>query len=398
LPIITNETDLNTIDAQLETLVSQKREVSAGLSFFQESIDLGKGRFTNLYWVELDKARFKFKFSATTIPIPLINFHLSDKKSVAGINFGSFFLSDDFVSPVVPFYNLLINEGQIWQLPSNGRPALITGNGRLQEIYVPANGSLKIGGRSFLWSGSKEKFTSEITVFGMFDLTVIKLSSANQETRRRLLSETKYVNCHPGQLLIGIQLSDGKAVIEKISNEPIDLTQYAYVFRGKESDLKWCENGQTVEEFESNGRVYDKNENVCSASFSLGNTREELVENLKQQLVYPKNGQPKPLFKDYLKSWSVILETKESVIFFVNDARPKVKNQNGISAFELQEILIKKFDYLWACVGDSGQSSKLMVGDKVYGNMHYQNYSGRKPFWDGINGRSIPIALLAYEQ
>lgn len=252
------------------------------LSFSQESVDFGDGRFTNLYWVELDKAKFGFKLSSTTPPKPLINFDLPGKKLVAGVNFGSFFLSDNLVSPTVPFYNLLINEGQVWQFPSNNRPALITNGGKLQAIDVPARGNLRIGKKSFSWSGSHEKSVSNLTVFGMFDLTVIKSSSGSQAPRRMVIDETKYVTCDTDQLLIAIRLINGKAIVEKISNESIDLTQYAYVFRGKEADLRRCEAGQTVEEFESNSGVCNKGEDVCSASFSLGKTRDELVENLKQ--------------------------------------------------------------------------------------------------------------------
>jgi hypothetical protein len=140
---------------------------------------------------------------------------------------------------------------------------------------------------------------------------------------------------------------------------------------------------------------------ICSASFCLGKTHEELKNNLFSQLVFPTDGSPKPISGSYLKSWSVILKTKDKVAFFINDARPKITNQEGVSVFELQDILKARFEYEWACVGDSGQSSKLMVinGDtkEIYGNMHYQNYRGQTPVWDGLNGRPIPVALLAYE-
>jgi len=136
------------------------------------------------------------------------------------------------------------------------------------------------------------------------------------------------------------------------------------------------------------------------ASFLLEKSKDKLIKNLKEELIYPKGKIPKPLKKDYLKSWSVILKEKNNIIFFINDARPKFSNQVGISVLELREIIKQKFNFSWAVVGDSGQSSKLFLNHKtkqVFGNLHYLNYKTNPPSWDGIKGRSIPVAILAYE-
>lgn len=399
--IITRGTDPKINYAQLEPLNSQTRKLSFGLSFSQETLNLDGGRFTNLYWVELDKTRVRFRLSASTIPTPLVGFDLPDKRFVAGINFGSFYLSDDLIPPKVPFYNLLVDNGRVWQLPSNDRHALVTENGKLRELYVPAKGTLKIGGKTFTWTGSHGTTNSELAAFGMFDVDIVKSSINCLVPRRKVIDETRFVACGPSDLLLTINLRNGNPEIARISNQPVDLTQVAYVFRGTANLLKVCQIGERVTSLEIERCRLDQDCDACSASFSLGKTRDELVENLKQQLIYPKDSEPKPLSAGYLKSWSVVLETNDKIIFFINDARPKVRSQDGITVFELQEILRMKFDYLWACVGDSGQSSKLMVinGDTrdIYGNMHYQKYGDRAPTWDGICGRSIPVALLAYE-
>ena len=385
----------------LEPLNNQKRKIVFGINYSQETVKLGNERFTNLHWVELDKNKFKFDLSSKTLPIPLKDFDTAKGKLVAGINFGSFFLSDDIISPAVPFYNLLIDNGRVCQLPSNCRPALVTENGKLRELYVPAKGTLNIGGKTFTWTGSHGTTNSELAVFGMFDIDIIKTSVNGLTPRREMINETRFVTCTSSELLLAINLNDGRPEIVRISNQPVDLTQVAFVLRGSVNLLKMCQIGERVTNLEIEQCRLDQDCDACSASFSLGKTRDELVENLKQQLIYPKDSEPKPLSAGYLKSWSVVLETKDSVIFFINDARPKVRNQDGITVFELQDILRKKFEYLWACVGDSGQSSKLMVinGDTrdIYGNMHYKNYDGQIPVWNGLNGRPIPIALLAYE-
>ncbi len=276
----------------------------------------------------------------------------------------------------------------------------MTQNGKLQQALIPAKGTLKIGKNLFTWKGSSETTKSDLTVFGMFNLNITK-TALNGQTRRKIIVKTQFISCLSTELLLAIQLKKGKATLAQISTKPINLTKFAYVLKGKSSKLKKCKIGQTIKELDCNKTIFRDTPDLCSASFSLGKTKSQLINNLKHQLIYPQNKEPKPLSKKYLKSWSVVMETKNNIIFFINDARPNIKNQKGITIFELQEILINKFNYLWGCVGDSGQSSKLMLvnqGNKeVFGNMHYQNYRYDPPVWDGVNGRSIPVALLAYE-
>ncbi len=320
---------------------------------------------------------------------------------MAGINFGSFFLSDDLLNPYTSFYNLTINGGEVLQLPSNNRPCLLTHAGELQHFFVLARGSLRIGDRSFTWTGSHNQNDADLTAFGMFDLTILKSSFADLSSNRRTVIESRHVVCTSKQKSLAFKLHNGHSVIETVTNQPIDLTQYAFVLRGKADLLDGILPGQIIDNIEMGTQRFGVEDDVCSASFSLGKSKAELEDNLRQQLVYQKDGLPKPLSDDYLKSWSVVLETKDKMVFFINDARPKIKNQSGITVFELQELLSRRFDYSWACVGDSGQSSKLMLingaNREVYGNMHYQNYRQEPPTWDGENGRPIPVALLAYE-
>lgn len=392
--------DLTDNHARLKPLEAQARELAPGFTYFQETHTLNDGRFSNLYWVEMDKGRFNFKLSSSIRSIPLSEFNLPNRKVVAGINFGSFFLSDDFHSPVASFYNLLVSEGEIFQFPSNSRPALKTSNGELKILSMPAQGKLSLGKKTFLWSGSHYEGKSDLTVFGMFDLTIGKIQKDSLSTRRKIIEETRFVTCKTGHILLGFNLFDGRIVLEKISNQPLDLSQFVFVMRGEVLKLVGIKEGQKITNVSCGDAKFNLTDDLCSASFCLGKTNDELIENLKTQLIYPKDSQPKPISSDYKKSWSVVLETKGKIIFFISDARPKVKNEEGLTVFELQELLTRKFNYIWACVGDSGQSSKLMVnGDttEIYGNMHYQNYSGVSPIWDGKNGRYIPVALLAYE-
>jgi hypothetical protein len=135
--------------------------------------------------------------------------------------------------------------------------------------------------------------------------------------------------------------------------------------------------------------------------FSLGRTRKELERNIYRELLSQPSGKPKPLEDEYVKSWAVVLENTDSYIFLINDGRPNVDSQRGVNIFELQDYLIEKFNYNWGIVADSGQSSKLMfVKDnkrEILGNLYYINYKGEKPYWDGVNGRPISVAIVIHE-
>jgi len=128
--------------------------LSHGLSFSQETLFLNNKRFTNLYWLEFDKSKFGFELISSDLPIPLKKHDIPNKKVVAGINFGSFFLSDDLIIPKVAYYNLLIRDGEVIQFPSNNRPSLITSNGKLSHALFQAQGTLKLGSKTLSWSGS----------------------------------------------------------------------------------------------------------------------------------------------------------------------------------------------------------------------------------------------------
>lgn len=397
--IITNNNNPTINYAQLEPLEVLTRELALGLTFSQETLFLNNKRFTNFYWLEFDKRKFGFELISSDLPMPLKNYDIPNKKVVAGINFGSFFLSDDLIIPKVAYYNLLIRDGEIIQFPSNNRPSLITSNGKLSHALFQAQGTLKLGNKTLSWSGSHNHKDTDLIAFGMFDLTITK-TTINNTTRRKVIIKTKMIDCPDGKQLLGFSLSGDKPVLSIVSQSQLNLTDYCFILMDDKKGLENVQVGDMITNLTIKAQAFDKNNQLCSASFSLGHTKEKLTSNLKNQLIYPQGGRPKPLLNDYLKSWSTVLETKEKVVFFINDARPKIDGQQGLSVFELQDVIRSKFNYLWACVGDSGQSSKLMTKSDttlIYGNMHYQNYKNNPPTWDGENGRPVPVALLAYE-
>lgn len=330
----------------------------------------------------------------------LLSIVYQTKKIVAGINFGSFYLTDYGESTQATFCNFLIEKGSVQQFPCNHRTALVNKNGQLSIAKFKPCGKLKIGGEVFKWRGVKGKDKSIENVFyGYFELRLAE--KTKKDLNLNFTKCSQKLLCKDTELLVGFVRKDRKVIIKNISKNELDLRDYLFVLKGPVKNLRKLCIGQEIETFTvADANYFMEDENICSGNFRIGKTPEELKVNLNAELVFPHGHKPNPMKQGYKKSWSVILKEENSIVFFINDARPKHKNQKGLDVFELQSVLMEKFNYSWAIVGDSGQSSKLFYCNKtrkVFGNLHYLNYETTPPYWDGVRGRFIPTAVLAYE-
>jgi hypothetical protein len=384
---------------QLKPILEKTKKLMPGVVFHQEPFRI-KQRFTNLYWFKIDSSKYKFKVKSYIKPRPLVKYNLRGRRVIAGINFGSFYLSEQGETTVANFCNLLIRNGTILQFPCNTRTAVINENGKIDIAKVEAYGTLLINGQRLKWKGSQHKEESiDNAFYGYFDVRL------GNETKKKLnlgfINSDKEIRCQINELLLGFIKKNNEVVIGKITGNELNLKDYLFVLKGPRSKLSKLGLEQKIEAFTiGDKKLVSKVKNVCSANFMLGKTARELVRNLKTELVFSEDDGPKPLDKNYIKSWSVILKEGNNIIFFINDARPKYKDQKGLDVFELQSLLAKKFNYSWGVVGDSGQSGKLFYNNnikKIFGNLHYLNFETTPPYWDGLRGRFIPTAILAYE-
>lgn len=384
----------------LSQLEPRTAKIQNGITFHSETCSIDSDRFTNLYWVELNKESAKFKLLFVDKPLPLREFQYSGHTILAGLNFGGFYLSDDGYIPNVPYYNLAVSNGNVKQLPSNSRCVLLTNNGNLDQKLLIAKGNVLIGKQILTWRGANIEGNTDLITYGMFNIDISKNPTKRFGRARETKNSSRFVTASKSEVLLGVIITDNQPRIAEISVTTLDLLKFNYIFRSRTYLITKIKKGDLVTNIEIDGDKYGIDTDVCSGSFTLGRNKEELDRNMRSELIYPSNGAPKPMDETYRKSWSVVLKRDSSYIFFINDAHPKVSNQNGLTVYELQELLLKKFDYNWAIVGDSGQSSKLIVVEdgkrNVYGNLHYINYTKGKPFWDGENGRPVSVGLFAY--
>lgn len=386
----------------LAKLEKKRKIIKEGVEFYSETVLLDGDRFTNLYWIKLDKELFNFDLSFSSHPRPLKEFTKDKANVVAGINFGGLLLVDENTVPIISNYNLSLDHGCILQFPSNSRSAIHTNSGKLERLFIPAHGIVSIGNHQYSWSGSQEISTSsELKVFGIFDLNILINTKKEFGHRREIEATTRHIQAGKDEVLLGVLDNNGIPQIATMNKETLDLMEYLYVFKCRDALATRMKIGDAITNLEIGNEKFGGNDSICSASFTLGKDEDELKRNLFTELLFDKDSAPKPLLEEYKKSWSIVLDTGKDYVFFINDTRPKIPSQQGVTISELQEILNERFVFEWAVVGDSGQSSKLMVVEngerKVYGNLHYMNYKSDKAYWDGENGRLITVALLAYD-
>lgn len=385
---------------ELEKLNRNVIKIKRGVSFNQETVCYPNSRFTNFYWIEIEKGLYNFRIESNRKKKPLIDFDKDSKNVIAGINFGGFLISDREYNQRCSYTNLVVSKGNVLQFPSNSRVCIYSDGKSINRKYINANGVLHISNKELTWSGMNSNKDGQVKVIGMFDIDFEKVSNRGR-SEIVIKDESNKIYASNEEVLLGIRICSGVSRVVVICDDGLDILKYDYIIRGSNEILENISVGDIVGSITFGSDFFDRNIYASSGSFELGQDFDQLKDNLYRDLLLQKSGIPRPMNSDYFKSWSVVLECEDRYVFCINDAYPNIDDQKGVTIFELQEYLLNKFKYNWCVVGDSGQSSKLMfVKDNkrnVFGNLHYVNYNSGHAYWDGINGRPISTAVIAYE-
>ncbi len=379
---------------ELSRLAKKRIRVVEGAFLYQESVELGEGKFVNAYRLEAENDRVAFEIANLQKPTPLVSLVKSRRRVMAGINLGSMLVVDGKQKPVFSGYNLVLDKGSIWQYPSNTRPAAIVVNGNLFIKQVKNRGSIRIGNTYLRWVGSNVEEPlrrGTVKIFGIFDVDLVK-----KDGKRVIINTSGWVAPSNTELLLGCIKVRQEVTVREISKSKLNLLDFWFVIKGLRDDLS----GIQIKDRVAGSLQGMKDSDVVSAvslSFRLPRTIEQFRQSVSRELI-PVNGRISVLDENYRKSWSVIAFRGSRVIMLVVDARPSIENQKGMNVFELHKFLYQDLGVNFAVCADSGQSGKLcvrMVDEiKVMSNLHYINLHNKMPFWDGIRGRPVSSALL----
>lgn len=401
---------------EFEPVRKKTFKLGEDIFFHQEPYFLNKSRFSNLYWVEAPKNSL-FLLKNFLKRLPLIKIPEIIKKEhnllpVAGINTCNFFLSDYSREPLISSYNLFVSEGKVWQFPSVSRTVLIERGGKLLIKFLKARGKVKIRRKTLNWVGSFElkkkqpflKRTSVAVTHGVFDIKLKYLFDIDRLRRpKKPLPSSVFVKNKNNKILLGFKL--GNKLIPEVAKKSVNqlsLLDYLFIIEVDSSIGKQISIGDKIEEVEVDGYKIGKNDNITSLAFSLPQEFKKIKKSLSKELISKDGGKINVLDSDFRRSWSAVVFTSKKIIFFLADAYPYGKGKEGLNIYELHNLLKNKFNFTQCGICDGGQTSKLWVRDsrnknlrnKIYGNLHYVNFSLKKPKLDGINGRPLPSALF----
>jgi len=397
---------------KLKKITTSSLKLGNGAEFFMEHVKITDKRFTNLYWVTLAKNKHKFELTNFDRTNSLLNIsrdfisHGRGVKFTASINTSQFYLADQGKQPSQCAYNLFVKAGIMFQPPANTRPIIIESDGDLKLRDLAPVGKIKIGENIFGWEGflgnSHGKNNQAcLEAIGIFAIDFNYAYQKEGGRKKMPVPESSIVKAGPDQLLIGVARDSMGPYVNKVSNNTLNLYESDYVLRGSKMLLSQVKVKDKVQTISVDGLKLAKKVNASSGILSLSKDKHTLKMQVKKYLIPSKVKHINPTSRNFRKSWSLILETDNRVAFFINDARPKIKGQEGLNLFELHDIVSSRFNFKNAILCDAGQSSKICVKNneselKVVGNKHYLYNNTIIPKWDGLHGRKIPSALIAY--
>jgi hypothetical protein len=388
--------------------------LSKNAVFLQEPYQV-KSHFTNLHWVEVNKENSLFLLKNFLDRKPIVKIAEEIQKEyplnlVAGINICNFYLSDYGKEPLISSYNLFVSGGRIWQFPSVQRTILAERSGRLTMEYLKPKGKLKIGEKLFNWVSSlslkRSPFVSDTNrplavIHGVFDTKFQYLSNDKLRRAKKPISSTLWVKNRGNKILLGVKPGNQfRPKVVKKTTKQLNLLKYLFVIELDQPLGNKISLGEEINQVEVDGYRIEEKDNVASLAFSLPKDHTILEKSVTQELINKNGKSIKVLDPRFRKAWSAILFTSKKVIFFLADAYPYKRGQEGLNIYELQELLSEKFNFDQCGICDGGQTSKLWVstplGIKIFGNLHYVNYSLKPPRRDGINGRPVPSTLFSF--
>ncbi len=378
------------------------RNTTKGVIYEQGSYKVLK-RFVNFYSYSFDKNIISFDLHSSRKRRPLYqiveNKYLKAKnmKFIVGINTNAFFMAEEGTTPESWSFNLDVKKGVPYQFPVNCRPTILTNKGSVEFKKLNAVGTLEIGNRIVKWKGTHAESDMEAVVYGNFNIPQDRTIQGDKSFITGDY-DNAWVEPDRGHLLVSC-ISCKKGVrIKEISKHRVNLFDSLYVLSVPEKRLSGLKGNEYIGDINVDDLSFNKHISAQSLTTELSVNEDDVYKTFRKYLINKKLS-PEYL-ENYRKSWSLIINIEDKVVFFVVDGRPQQKNQEGLNIYELQYLVSSRYNFENAYISDAGQSSRIVFFDgeksSIYGNMHYLNYKGDFPVWSGREGRFVPGALLAY--
>jgi len=381
-----------------------RQSPASGVDFRARTVELGNGRFTNMFELTVDVERARVRVHGDPA-----GFFLSDLvggTTVAAVS-GSFsFISDEpDYQPAEPCLDFCLRDGRTVSLPTIAKPALLMYRGRPTLRGLEARGSLLVGGRPFRWVGSKAaapgpEDADRLVVYGAANCRLRYLPAPRTGFLRQVERAGNTTPREPDvvDLVVGREDDGGHSVAAMYERGGADLFEGGYILRGPRALAREIRVGDTVEVRTIDGLDCAEIQSGCSVGPSVADAR----HGDGQLAGYDESLGVSPFLPGHRHARTLIGLTDDGRLRLrVLDGAPMSKTFQGVSCAETARLLAADgIDPASVYHLDGGQSSKMAMawdgGTKAFGSMHYLLWpkSGEDDFgWHGHQGRVLRSAL-----
>ncbi|NUP53192.1 MAG: protein kinase [Catenulispora sp.] len=378
-------------------------EIASGVTFAARTVELGDGRFTNLYELAVDtrRARVGVTGGGEGFHLP----HLLAEPAVIAAVSGSFsFISDDAdYEPAEFCLDFCARDGMTVSLPTVGKPAFTVGRDGLRLAELDARGTLRIGDRRHDWIGSKVRASpadaSSLVVYGAANCRVRYSEAERVALLRGVDRAANRTPAGGGDVvdLVVARRDTGHVVTAVHRGGGVDLFEGSFVLRGRTGTVGGVRPGDEVE-IRSVGGVAAAG---IESGFSVGPSvaaaaRADRLEGYDESLGLS------PFLPGARYARTLICLTGDLLRLRVLDGAPLTRGFQGLSCSETARLVqADGLDPEAVYHLDGGQSAKLAFrrrdgAEVVLGSMHYLLWPKQDAgafHWQGREGRLLRSAL-----
>ncbi|MEU0545077.1 hypothetical protein ABZ319_34910 [Nocardia sp. NPDC005978] len=378
-------------------------ELAAGVTFRAAPVELGAGRFSNMFELCIDNST-AWICAESDIEGFFLKDLLRDNADIAAVT-GAFSFSSDYPDyrPPEPCFDLCVRQGVVVSLPTSNKPAYVSTTRGARIGTVPANGLVEAAGRIFRWAGSKTVADPDVwiraggvVVFGASNCRIDYAMAARTGFVRHVDSAENVTPADSGCVDCAVVVRDGTHRIAQVrAGGGLDYFSGNYVLRADRSWESVLTPGTAIQILTIGELDVPDLISGLSIGPSVGSAARGDCEGYDESLgVSP--------FRDARYARSFLYSDAGLTRLRVYDGAPLTHFFEGLSPSEAaavmahEKIPVDDIYYL-----DGGQSSKIAfradTSTRIVGSMHYLRWpsvSGEPFVWRGPEGRRLNSAFV----
>jgi hypothetical protein len=377
----------------------QRKSIENRLQFQASTVDLGDGRFTNVYDVSYRAGEMSptiHVHDQLTSVYGLLGTSDAYKAATGG---GFFFLADRMSgTPRQLALNLSMTNGIVRSLPVVDRETVILKSHALSAAFVQSLGLLSINGEELSWSGSLTDHETDAKVYGNGNTHITHEQNEATGKMRVLDERSRFTPAmQPGEMVdIGfVARGDGSfAGIHSSREGNLDIFPHDFVLR--------CPERFQIADPVLNLRTIDSLalDSGLQGALSVGPML-ETADFTEHPVNKDASLGGMPPFVERPLARIALYESEDNMVHLrLFDGRPGSETFTGVTPSEAVKLVEADGSVVWGCFLDPGQTAKLCVrtpdGTVSLGNTHYLKWAtnpGDKYIWTPEVGRPTASAI-----